>query len=518
MSPPVNLKATWPCLAALAWLAFTGWARPLSIPDEGRYAGVAWGMVTSGDWLVPHLNGLPYFHKPPLFYWLTALSMELFGPVEWAARIASWLGAAAATTALYLFARRWRNERFARFALLAFATQLLVFVGAQFANLDMLVAGCITVTTLAFAHGALLREAGESPKPTLVIGYLFAAFGVLAKGLIGIVLPGLVIVVWLLVLRRWRVLLSLAWWPGALLFLVVAAPWFVLMQREFPDFLHYFFYVQHFARYAQGGFNNQQPAYFYAAVLLALAFPWSLWMLAGLRRRPASGSPEREAGLRALAWAWLAVVTLFFSLPQSKLVGYIFPAAAPLALLAADAFFRTGQRRRIWRISAAVAAAFCVAAVIVGTLRPVHSTREIGTALRQRGPADKIVFLKHYWFDIPLYARLAHPVLILDDWKQAATEQRDNWRKELSDASVFAPAVGRQLLVLPEHTAQILCTAAPIWVVGDKNASSEEPILAAAEQIAAQGDTRLWLLPGLNVGPTRPGCPETPSLNSRDKS
>jgi hypothetical protein len=156
--------------------------------------------------------------------------------------------------------------------------------------------------------------------------------------------------------------------------------------------------------------------------------------------------------------------------------------------------------------------------VVVGTVRPFHSTREIGTALRQRGPADKIVFLKHYWFDVSLYARLAHPVLILDDWKQAVTDQRDNWRKELSDAAVFAPAVGRELLVAAERTSQTMCTAAPIWVVGDKNAPSEVPILAAAEQVAAQGNTRLWLLPRLKAGVTRPGCSEMPSVNSTDKS
>jgi len=88
------------------WLAATAWLRPLTLPDEGRYVGVAWEMLRSGDWLTPTLNGLPFFHKPPLFYWLTAGSMALFGAHEAAARVAPWLGAWGGGLALYLFLRR----------------------------------------------------------------------------------------------------------------------------------------------------------------------------------------------------------------------------------------------------------------------------------------------------------------------------------------------------------------------------------------------------------------------------
>src|SRR5689334_2016600 len=70
---------------ALTWLGCTAWMRPLFLPDEGRYVGVAWEMLASGNWLTPTLDGMPFFHKPPLFYWLTALAMNAFGANEWAA-------------------------------------------------------------------------------------------------------------------------------------------------------------------------------------------------------------------------------------------------------------------------------------------------------------------------------------------------------------------------------------------------------------------------------------------------
>ncbi|MBG9390060.1 ArnT family glycosyltransferase [Caenimonas aquaedulcis] len=510
-------SAAWPLLAVLAWLAFTAWLRPLAVPDEGRYAGVAWGMVTSGDWLVPHLNGLPYFHKPPLFYWITAIPMQWFGPQAWVARLAPWMGASAAAAALWLFARRWRGEGFARMALLAFGTQALVFVGAQFANLDMLVAGCITASVLALAHAALARDAGEARHvPALAAGYLFLALGVLAKGLIGVVLPGMVLVAWLLALRKWRVLLSLAWWPGMALFAVVALPWFALMERRFPDFLHYFFYVQHFARFAQGGFNNQQPWYFFPAVLLLLACPWSLWMLRGIARKDDADRTEPAATMRVLAWTWLALVTLFFSMPQSKLVGYILPGSAALALLAADACLQAG-RPLLRRASVALAVVLCLGAVAVGALQPGNAMREISRALERSAPADRVVFVEQYWFDVPVYARLVHPVLVLDAWDPAA-DVRDNWHRELSDAAVFDPALGHELLIGPERWADALCTAAATWVVGDRNAVEKHPVLAANRPAVLEGRKRLWVLPALKAGVSRPGCPEMPTSNSTDKS
>ena len=76
--------------ALFACFAATAWMRPLMLPDEGRYVGVAWEMLRSGDWLTPTLNGLPFFHKPPLFYWLDIAAMHVFGQNEVAGRFGFW--------------------------------------------------------------------------------------------------------------------------------------------------------------------------------------------------------------------------------------------------------------------------------------------------------------------------------------------------------------------------------------------------------------------------------------------
>ena len=217
-------------LLAAIWLSAMSWLRPLALPDEGRYVGIAWEMVRNNDWLVPRLDGMPYFHKPPLFYWLTAATLAISGNAEWAARVAPWFGSMLGGGALFLFLWRWRGEAFAVRTLVILATQPIWFVGAQYANMDMLVAGCIGACVVSFAHALLLRAAGGTARGAVAAGWFFAALGVLAKGLIGVVLPGLVIGAWLLVRRDWRAIPFLLQVPALGLFAELVAPWFVAMQ------------------------------------------------------------------------------------------------------------------------------------------------------------------------------------------------------------------------------------------------------------------------------------------------
>ncbi len=489
----------------LAWLAATAWMRPLTLPDEGRYVGVAWEMLRSGDWLTPTLDGLPFFHKPPLFYWITALSLGLFGPHEWAARLASLLGAGAVALALALFVRRWRGEPAARAALLVLATQPFFFIGAQFANLDMLVAGCIGVTILLAAHAVLAAEAG-APAPRARLGaYAAAALGVLAKGLIGALLPALVVLAWLAATRRLRrlpVLLSL---PGAGLFAALVLPWFIAMQLRHPGFLHYFIVVQHFQRYAAGGFNNVQPFWFFPAVLLLLGLPWTAWLPAW--RRPPPAADAVAAQLRWLMLLWLAIVTGFFSLPQSKLVGYVLPAVPPLAVLVAEAAGTVTASRR-WRAGAVAALVLCAGGAVVLARVPAASTRSLGAALlAQRQPGDPLLFAGAYFYDLRVYARLSGPVPVIDDWQDPDIARRDNWRKELADAAAFAPDRGRATLVDAGALARAACVRGTAWVVATRAAAARWRLDAIGWRVASQGDAGLWRL-----APRPPSdCPGTPS-------
>jgi 4-amino-4-deoxy-L-arabinose transferase-like glycosyltransferase len=504
------------------WLGVTAWSRPLMLPDEGRYVGVAWEMLRSGDWLTPTLNGLPYFHKPPLFYWITAASLSTFGMNEWAARAAPLLGATLAAMSLFLFVRRWINERAARLALLLLLVQPFFFIGAQFANLDMLVAGCITATITLLAHSALRREHQTPHRSALAAAYAMAALGVLAKGLIGFVIPALVIGAWLLLRWRWRTLLGLLWLPGALLFVLIAGPWFVLMHQRFPDFLHYFFVVQHFERFAAGGFNNAMPFWFYPVALAIFSLPWLPWRVWSFgAQRLAAGQADRP--VRLLMGVWLATVLLFFSLPQSKLLGYVLPAVPPLAFWLADGYLTqpapSTALERLWAASTALATLLGLAIVGWLAVHPMHSSRPVASALAtQRQAGEPVFVLGNYPFDLPFYARLREPVTVVDQWDQPGIAQRDNWRKELADAGLFDPARQATVLITPAQLTPQLCTGKTGWILGPSDSAASHPVLKAATVVHVDQGTTLWRFDNPPAGMLRaPGCEGTPSDGSAGK-
>ena len=322
---PVSLQKAipgWLVLLCLAlWLAALAWARWLTLPDEGRYAGVAWEMLRSRSPMVPLLDGMPYFHKPPLYYWLAQLSYALFGVHEFSARVPSLIGAWSAGAGLYAFVSRYRNVAQARWAVAILGLMPLFFGAAQFANMDMLVASMITLCVLAAADTALRREAGRPFRAMSIATGVLAALAVLAKGLIGLALPGAIVLAWLLLRRDWRGMRALLWVPALLAFALVAVPWFWLMQAKFPGFYHYFFVYQHFERFAQSGFNNAQPFWFYVPIVVGLSLPWSIWGASLFT--PGFWREADPHGLRRLMAIWIAVVMVFFSIPQSKLIGYV---------------------------------------------------------------------------------------------------------------------------------------------------------------------------------------------------
>jgi 4-amino-4-deoxy-L-arabinose transferase-like glycosyltransferase len=505
----------------LAWLAATAWARPLMLPDEGRYVGVAWEMLRSGDWLTPTLNGLPYFHKPPLFYWITAASMSTFGINVWSARAAPMLGATLGALATWLFVRRWSGEHAARHTLMVLLAQPLFFVGAQFANLDMLVAGCLSATILALAHGALSAERQQDSRFVVRSAYALAALGVLAKGLIGIVIPVLVVGVWMLVRRQWRVVLALWSWPGVALFALIAAPWFVAMQQRFPDFLDYFFVVQHFKRFAAGGFNNVQPFWFYAALLAAAFLFWLPWQGRWFQRD--TWSTLHLHPIRLLMAVWAAAVVLFFSLPASKLVGYVLPAMAPLAYLMSDGLqMKSANDRRArarWLVATGMAAVLGWGSVAWLATHHDRSTQELAQLLREGHRDDEpVVMLNDYYFDVPLMARLRRAAVVVDDWSAAKVNSRDNWRKELADAGHFDTVRAQTALIDAAALPTLVCRSPVTWLLGPDDSRARFPFLAAATVVGSvRGDTLWRFQPGSTAGINALDCAGTPNVGSASK-
>lgn len=500
------------------WLGITLGVRPLALPDEGRYVGVAWEMLRSGDWSVPTLAGLPFFHKPPLFYWLTAAALQVGGLQPAVARLASWLAAVASAAALYAFARRRADEAAARGALTVLVTLPLFFGAAQYANLDMLVAACVTLAVLAFAEVVLRYDEGRPTAALRLGGWVAVGLGVLAKGLIGGVLPALVIGTWTLLRRPSqapRVWGRLLWGPGPLLMVALALPWFLAMERRFDGFLDYFFVVQHVKRFAAGGFNNEQPAWFYVALLPLLALPWTPWAWAW--RRAAFWRDPQRGPLRVLMVVWLAVVVLFFSWPRSKLIGYVLPACAPLAYLLGEAMHCTRGGggpglERVWRLTRVLAFALPPVLVFVVAREQAPGGGALASALSaQRAGDEPVLFVDRYPYDVPMMSGIQDAWVVIEDWQDPAIARNDDWRKELADAARFAPpARGNRLVSMAALPAR-LCGTRGAWVVAPLR--PRPAWLGAADPQVDNTRLGLWHLTAAALTPltARAACPQTPN-------
>ncbi|NDG74717.1 MAG: glycosyl transferase family 39 [Synechococcaceae bacterium WB8_1B_136] len=337
-------------LMGLCLLAFFNHLGTLGLMDktEGLFAEVPHQMLRSGDWVTPRWNGDTFFDYPVWGYWMVGLSFRLWGVSAWAARLPAAMAATA--TVLGLFAvllllapaqEPWR-PRIGRATLCATVLALSPgWVGwARSSVTDMFLSSAIALALFGFAlaHGAgerlWLRRLGHGALA------LFAGIAVLAKGPVGLLLPGLVIVVFLLLkgqllgeLRR------TPWLPISALFVGVAAPWYALATRaNGTKFLARFIGFSNLERFTSVLYAHPGPPWFYLPWVLLLLLPWSLFLpvaIARLQLWPLARwrVPPSPADLPLLAFVWLVLVVGFFSTAATKLPGYILPALPAGALL-----------------------------------------------------------------------------------------------------------------------------------------------------------------------------------------
>ncbi len=315
---------------------------PLIEPDEGRYAEIPREMLERGDFITPLLNYVKYFEKPPLHYWLNALSMSIFGRNEFAARLPGALMGLLTVILVYHVGRKLFDRRSGLLAALILGTCTGFLVQARLDITDMTLT-CTLSAALAFF---ILAADEREPRKGLYyhLSYIAAALAMVAKGLIGIVFPGAIIFLYLLLSRRWRLIREMRLATGTTLFLAVAAPWFVLVSIRNPEFLHFFFIHEHFERFTTTVHGRYQPFWFFVPVLIGTMLPWSFFIPTAIRgvwrERAATGG-----GSRLYLLIWALFIFLFFSKSNSKLIPYILPVFPPLALLMGSALAKLLDRR-----------------------------------------------------------------------------------------------------------------------------------------------------------------------------
>ena len=363
-------------LAAFGTLFFQCLGRlPLIDPDEGRYIEIPREMLERGDFITPMLNHVKYFEKPPLHYWLNALSLSVFGENEFAARFAGTLCGLLTVLVTYYLGRQLMGRRTGLYGatLLGSAGGFLVMSRINFTDMTL-----TFFLSAAFACFALASREGEERRARYYyLFYLFMALAVLAKGLIGIVLPGAVIFLYLLLTRRWRILKEMKLVSGGALFLLVCAPWFVLVSMRNPEFPQFFFIHEHFQRFLTKVHHRYQPLWFFIPVLAGTLLPWSPFIPAAL------GKGWRERGSRDQALfllLWAGVIFAFFSKSSSKLVPYILPVCPPRALLIGNWFARGGSGKSLRRHGAGTAALLALLGAAAIAYPLVAAKPQIGVA------------------------------------------------------------------------------------------------------------------------------------------
>ncbi len=319
-------------LAVLLFFCMGLSTRPYLVPSEARYIELPRQMLATGDWLTPRIDGVPYFEKPPLFYWMQASVMQFFGAGEFAGRIATALLAALTCVVTYAAARLLYGRLSGLLAATVLATCALGYGLSRVAMLDMPVSLFMTSCFVCF-----LAAQHTGQRHWYWGMYVAAALAVLTKGLIGMVIPGLVIGVWILFTKRWRILAEARLLTGLIVFLIIAAPWHVLMARAHPDFLNFYFIHEHFTRYLTDSHKRLQPWWFFPVIVLAGLLPWTSVTPHSLRRLlQTKGIPQNVRQNNLFLLFWIVLPLLFFSASHSKLAPYIFPIFPPLSIVLGD--------------------------------------------------------------------------------------------------------------------------------------------------------------------------------------
>jgi 4-amino-4-deoxy-L-arabinose transferase-like glycosyltransferase len=538
MNPPKDsplgwsFRREWPTMLALTtMLLILSALRVLALPDEGRYAEIGRWMQLSGDWVVPRLNGFPFFHKPPLLYWLEASVVGVTGASVWFLRL---IPAAHAVLILFLmgpFVSGMLGPWVAKKSVVIYGTSAAFLLGGQYINHDMMVSCWMGVAIGAWGWYAvkvhpLQASEGNWPdeampasrwrlKGVALLGFAASGLGVLSKGLIGIVLPGWVMLLWLLWSGRWFVLRTLPWISGLSIFAIITAPWFICAEVSKPGMLAYIFGVHQFERFTGTQFNNAQPAWFYLVAVSLLLGPWmfwfwsyqvrrlyeflvtssgasalqrvlSMWPAYKSKRNPPNQISEESLWI-GLCVFWVWGIVGFFSIPSSKIIGYVLPVIPPMAVLSALGWERmmggrseqravliesvkvegnksnhggnsvfdpdpknkldeqlASQNRKerfIWICMSALSLGLCV---LVNHQANIVSSRQssadVAAYLNCLDLSEsQIMVAGEYAYDLPFLAKLEKPMWVIQDWEFERSHAADNWRRELFEGADFEP-------------------------------------------------------------------------------
>jgi 4-amino-4-deoxy-L-arabinose transferase-like glycosyltransferase len=377
-------------LAAVVAYGYRLGALGFTEPDEARYAAVAREMISTADPVTPRFNGFIYLDKPPLLHWVTALAFYLAGPSELVGRAVSVLAAAAGVALIYAFGAAAFGPRAGVIAGLVLVSSLIWFVMGRVLRFDMILTLAVSAA-LWFAWQA--SELGERGKRYWALAAGAIALGTLTKGPVAVALPVAILLAYVVITRRLRVLREVPWVACLAVFAAIVAPWSILCERANPGALRFMLLQENLARAAgEVGETHARPWWFFLAILPAGLLPWSLCLPGALVDAvgPRARAQEREWRATVLALLWLVLPLVLFSIPKGKLFAYILPSIPAAALLAGRYLAAPPQRSRVTLVATG---ALLVAASIALQTLGVRAMAGRGYPVEPYAPLIALLFL-----------------------------------------------------------------------------------------------------------------------------
>lgn len=316
----------------ILYIALLG-VMPQMEPDEGRYSLIPSAMNETGNYVTPHIKNTIYLEKPPLAYWVTAISFKIFGEKDFSARLFAGLCTWGCILLAFFIGKRFRDEKTGLYAAAIFSVSVFPFILGRINILDM----PLTFFLCLSIWLGYLSLTSEKKRYLYYLFYFTCALAFLTKGIIGVVFPFAILVLWLIWVGRWRQIGQLISPVGILIFLVVVCPWLFLAQKENSDFLWFFFVREHFLRFTTQMHGKNEPFYYFLPLIIGGTFPWSVYLIRAWQRNTIPEWLFRKDDNKLLV-VWFLFIFIFFTVSSSKLAPYIAPVFLPIALFAGSIF------------------------------------------------------------------------------------------------------------------------------------------------------------------------------------
>lgn len=326
---------------------------PLHDPTEARYAETPRLIIETGNWIMPPFNyDVPFWGKPPLTFWLTAISFKLFGYSEFAARLPVFLLAGLVLWLSYRFAKGLLGAEKAAFSSIVLISTALFFIASGAVMTDMALCLCISLSMISFWHALNTPDARQAKKWSYLF-FVGLGLGLLVKGPVVGVLVLLPLIAWVALEKQWLpAWQQIPWFKGSTLMLLIAVPWYIIAEIDSPGFINYFLVGEHYKRFVDAGWHgdlygvaHKHPHGKIWLLWLFASFPWSFIFLGSILSWPLRKNKTLtlknacQGSWHSYLLFWAIAPMVFFTLSGNILYTYVLPGLPAFAMMVTEMLY-----------------------------------------------------------------------------------------------------------------------------------------------------------------------------------